>query len=36
MPAKAGIQYAAPLRINHKGRGVLGHPPSRVTTMEDA
>ncbi len=26
MPAKAGIQYAAPHKINHRCRGILDHP----------
>jgi len=30
MPAKAGIQYAVPPRVNHQRRGVLDHPPSRM------
>ena len=34
IPAKAGIQYAAAYRFNHCVSGILGHPPSRVTTTE--
>jgi len=30
MPAKAGIQYAVTYHINHRRRGVLDHPPSRM------
>ena len=34
MPAKAGIQYAALVRINHKRHGILDHPLSRMMTAE--
>src|SRR5262245_31414576 len=34
MPAKAGIQYAAPFAINHHCRRVLDHPLSRMMTAE--
>jgi hypothetical protein len=32
MPAKAGIQYAVLFRVNHKRRGILDHPLSRMMT----
>src|SRR5258705_14013040 len=34
-PRKRGIQYAAASRFDHKRRGILDHPLSRVTTTED-
>jgi hypothetical protein len=34
MPAQAGIQYAAALRISPRLNGILDHPLSRVMTSE--
>src|ERR1700730_14544647 len=34
MPAQAGIQYAAAVERNGRGRGVLDHPLSRVMTAK--
>jgi hypothetical protein len=34
IPAKAGIQYAASYRFNHRRLGILDRPPSQAMTME--